>query len=248
MNWSPVLRSRRRNALSLLAFVVAVLAVVVAPGKLDRGSAGLTTWKITWTNLTPIVPGNPAAGSSQPFTRPAIVTHDNKLTIWHEGQIANAGVAFLAMDPLPAPGSTAWSPLHSMLSTNKDVFQAVDGPGPTPSQQSNSATIQTSADFDRLDFLTMFAFSNDTFTGLTNYHVTGNATVYAYAYDAGTEWNNWDGRWIPGPCVGCSHQFAMAESGELIHRTNSVDLQGIPGYWAWDNSKPVLKITIEKTS
>jgi hypothetical protein len=245
MNWSRLVRSRKFNALSLIAFAVALLLVVALPGKIGRSSDDVRTWKVTWTNLTPVVAGNPA-NSSQPETPPILITHKNSLSIWGVGQIANTGVAYLAMDPNPTP-------LKDMLASNPDVYQSVIGPGPTPSGQSRFMVIQSSGGADRLDFLSMLANTNDTFTGLSNV-LLANQTIDVYAYDAGTETNNWDANYIPGPC--CNHPWAfngplgVSESGDLIARSpgfQPITGSAFPGSsFAWDNNLPVMRIQIEQ--
>jgi hypothetical protein len=253
MNWSRLVRSRKFNALTLVAFAVALLLVVALPGKIGRSSDDVRTWKVTWTNLTPQVPTNPA-GSSQPLTPPILITHKNSLSIWGVGQIANTGVAYLAMDPNAVP-------LRNMLSGNPDVYQATifagngdpgNGPGPTPSGASKHWTIQSSGGYDRLDFLTMLANTNDTFTGLSSVLLNGDQTIDVYAYDAGTEANNWLAEYIPGPCCGHPWTFngsaGVSESGELIRLSPGFQsvAGGISSSFSWPNDQPVARITIEQ--
>jgi Spondin_N len=245
MNWSRLVRSRKFNALTLVAFAVALLLVIALPGKIGRSSDDVRTWRITWTNLTPVVVGNPA-NSSQPETPPILITHKNSLSIWGVGQIASAGVSDLAQDPNPVP-------LKNMLSSNPDVYQAlIFGAGPTPSGATRSMNIQSSGGADRLDFLSMLANTNDTFTGLSNV-LLADQTIDVFAYDAGTERNNWLAAYIPGPC--CGHPWTvfdasdgLAQSGELIRL--SPGFVAVPGginsSFGWDNSAPVMRIQIEQ--
>lgn len=235
MNWSGLLRSRRLNALTLVAFAVAILVVVAAPGRFSRGGDSVKTWKITWTNLT----------STQPMTPPILVTHKEHLQIWKLGELATAQVAFLAMDPNPGP-------LANALAGNRDVADVEIGPGPTAPGGTFSQTVTTSGGADRLDFLTMLAKTNDTFSGVSGFHLDGNGTqtVDVYSYDAGTELNNWDPASVPG----LGGKFSIkntaggpVETGEPIHRTTDADLAGA-GPLAWDNTQPVLKLTITRVS
>jgi Spondin_N len=234
MNWSRLVRSRKFNALTLVAFAVALLLVIALPGKIGRSSDDVKTWNVTWTNI---------ATGFQPLTPPILIVHqNNKPHIWDVGEPAIATLADLAQDPNAGP-------MKAQFQNNPDVSQAVIGfPGmPTLPGNSRSVQIQTSGSFDRLDFLSMLANTNDTFTGLSNYHVTGNDTIDVYAYDAGTEANNEKIAYIPGPC--CGHPFvtdATSETGELIHPQVDGGILGVgdlsPATYAWHGA--VARITI----
>jgi hypothetical protein len=204
-----------------------LLIVLVMPGQASRKGGDVHTWKVTWTNIATTATGTP---SFQPLTPPILVTHKNKLVIWAPGEIANAGVSMLAEDPNAAP-------LKAMLTGNEDVYQAVApgaAVGPTLSGSSKSWTIQSSDGFDRLDILMMLANTNDTFTGLAGLKLEDGTTVETYAYDAGTERNNENCNFIPGPACG-SHSNGIPasvvrdESGQLIHLQTPGGIQGVAG-------------------
>jgi hypothetical protein len=214
------------------------LLVVAAPGTFTRGSDSVKTWTVTWKNLT----------ANQPLTPPILITHTNSLSIWQVGQLASAQVAFLAMDPNPGP-------LANALAGRPDVADVELGSGKTLPGGTGSVTVKTSGSADRLDLLTMLAKTNDTFTGLSNYHITGDATIDVYAYDAGTERNNWSFSYVPG--LGGEFKLdSTTETGEPIHRTTDADLAGARTAdtpsgavdVSWPNTQPVATITITRTS
>jgi hypothetical protein len=214
--------------LALLA--AAVLAVPTAAWSDDDGG-GTRAWNVTVTNLTR--PG------SQPLSPPLFVVHSNRADVWSLGEIATHPVAAIAEDANNAPAESALADLPGV----RDVFTGAGGP--IPPGASRKYTVETRGHFDRLSVVTMLVNTNDAFTGLDSLRVRGHGeTLRTRAYDAGSERNNEDADFIPGPC--CNHPFVRDPEGELIAMHEGI--KGIgdlsPAVYGW--SDPVARIELER--
>jgi hypothetical protein len=103
--------------------------------------------------------------------------------------------------------------------------------------------VETRGPFNRLSVLTMLVNTNDALTGLDSLRLGGHGdTLRTRAYDAGSEANNEDAGFIPGPC--CNHPFVRAPEGALIRMhagiTGVGDLN--PAVFGW--TVPVARIAI----
>jgi hypothetical protein len=218
----------RRIMLALLAAVV--LAVPTAAWS-DDEDGGTRAWDVTVTNLTP--PG------SQPLSPPLFTVHSKRADVWSVGDIATHPVAAIAEDANNAPAESALADLPGVL----DVFTG-DG-GPIPPGTSRTYSVETRGHFDRLSVVTMLVNTNDAFTGLDSLRVRGHGeTLRTRAYDAGSERNNEDADFIPGPC--CNHPFVRDPEGELIRMHEGIKGTGDldPAVYGW--SGPVARIQIER--
>jgi hypothetical protein len=107
--------------------------------------------------------------------------------------------------------------------------------------------VETKGKFTRLSVVTMLVNTNDAFTGLDSYRLSGDGAVLRrMAYDAGSERNNELAAFIPGPC--CGNPFVRDPEGALIRMHPGIagvgDLD--PAVYGWE--EPVAKITIERVS
>jgi len=228
----------RRLMLALFAALVATALVAgSATADDDDGErAGAKFWHVTVTNLTP--PG-PGAAGSQPLSPPLLVVHSDRADIWSVGEIANHGVAAIAEDANNAV-------LESALTDVPGVKTASTGAGgPIPSGQSRTYTVETSGHFRRLSLLTMLVNTNDGFTGLDSFRLSGHgASSPTMAYDSGSERNNELKSHIPGPC--CDNPFVRDPEGALIRHHEGITGRGqlSPALYDWEG--PVARITIQK--
>jgi Spondin_N len=219
----------RRFILALLALVaLAVPAVAWSDSDNDHSER---TWHVTVTNLTP--------AGSQPLSPPLFVVHSNRADVWGLGEIASHGVAAIAED---ANNTVLESALDGFPGV-RDVFTGSGGP--IPPGASRTYMVETAGRFNRLTLLTMLVNTNDAFTGLDGMHVRGHGgTLRSRAYDAGSERNNEDVDFIPGPC--CNNPFVRDPEGAVIRMhagiTGVGDLD--PDVYGWD--EPVARIQIER--
>jgi Spondin_N len=219
----------RRIVLTLLA--AAALAVPAVAWSDSDGSA-TRTWDVTITNLTR--PG------SQPLSPPLFVVHSNEADAWSLGEIATHPVAAIAEDANNAPAESAFAALPGV----RDVFTGAGGP--IPPGATRTYAVETRGQFNRLSVLTMLVNTNDAFTGLDSLRLLGHGdTLRTRAYDAGSEANNEDADFIPGPC--CNHPFVRDPEGALIRMHPGIagvgDLD--PAVYGWTG--PVARIAIERS-
>jgi hypothetical protein len=219
----------RRLLLALLA--AAVLAVPAAARSDDGDDGGPRTWNVTVTNLTR--PG------SQPLSPPLFVVHSGGADVWSLGAIASHPVAAIAEDANNAPAESALADLPGVL----HVFTGAGGP--IPPGASRTYVVETLGRHNRLSVLSMLVNTNDAFTGLDSLPARGRGTTLStQAYDAGSERNNEDADFIPGPC--CGNPFVRDPEGELIRMHPGIAGTGDlnPAVYGW--SGPVARIQIER--
>jgi hypothetical protein len=186
---------------------------------------------VTVTNLTR--PG------SQPLSPPLFVVHSSHADVWSLGEIASHPVAAIAEDANNAPAESALAELGGV----RHVFTGSGGP--IPPGASRTYAVETRGRHNRLSVVTMLVNTNDAFTGLDGFRLDGRGTtVSTRAYDAGSERNNEDADYIPGPC--CGNAFVRDPEGRLIRMhpglTGTGDLN--PAVYGWTG--PVARIQIKR--
>jgi Spondin_N len=198
------------------------------------------TWRVTITNLTPVVSGNPAAGSSQPLSPPLAVVHTNNTDVWSVGGFASPDVAAIAEDADNASLTGALAGAAGVRSV-ETVASA-----PIFSGASYSFEVTSRGSENRLTLLSMLVNTNDAFTGLDSLHLSGRGgTYYTQAYDAGSEANDQLAAHIPGPC--CGNPFVRNPTSEPIaHHAGIVDGVGDLSSALWGWSGPAAKIVVER--
>jgi hypothetical protein len=213
----------------LLLPVVALAAVLLAPAA--QASAGAKWWSVTVQNLTP--------AGSQPLSPPLFVVHSKRADVWSVGEIASHGVAAIAED---ANNSV----LESALTGADGVRSVTTGAGgPIGPGESRTYMVSTRGKHNRLSLLTMLVNTNDAFTGLDSLRLRGHGTtLMRMAYDAGSEKNNEQAEYIPGPC--CGNPFVRDPEGALIAMHPGIlgigDLD--PAIYGWAGA--AARITIER--
>jgi Spondin_N len=148
-----------------------------------------SSYDITVTNIT----------NNQPLTPVAFVMHKSGYNAWSLGFSATVGLEELAESGSP----TAFI---AEATANADVLAATSlsapmGPG---GNETVSVTVNSNSSL-MLSVATMLANTNDAFSGVTSWDVSGletgdSMTVLAKVFDAGTEIN--DEANIPGPAAG----------------------------------------------
>ncbi len=205
------------------------LALVLAAGTVSTASADYT-YDITFTNVT----------RRQVVTPPVVVVHNDNYQLFTLGMPAGEGLRYLAEDGIT-------DELETELSADPNVFDyAIAEAGLMPGE-SVTLQVNVAGAFRKLSAAGMLATTNDAFFGLNGLQIIrfiNERTVFADVYDAGTEENNEDCDYIPGPP--CDNPMVRATAGAegFVHVHNGifggVDLDAPT--WDWKN--PGMKIHI----
>lgn len=218
----------------------------VAPNAADASaavnSAAGYDYDVTITNLT----------TGQPMSPAILVTHGPRVSLFNIGGVASAGIQAIAEsgDPSVAYGMLNGAPgVYDVVATGAPVHR-IGGPGP------NVLTARISGDAERrlISVATMLICTNDGFTGVRNIPLPMDntpVTVYAQAYDAGTERNTErDGDIVP-PCFGIGPTTGAGGGGHVDEQLRVRMHPGIEGPRAlsaplngWTG--PVAMVTIQR--
>ncbi|MEJ7803455.1 MAG: spondin domain-containing protein [Candidatus Limnocylindria bacterium] len=219
----------------LLAAGALSVAMVTLLTGIAVASSG-TTYRITITNET----------SGQPFTPPALITHDPTVSVFEIGAAASEGVIEIAEN-----GNLM--PLVDALTGADGVHDVVTGPGPVKPGESQTLEI-TANDGEVLSWVSMLICTNDGFTGLHGEALTAG-TITTDAYETTTEMNTEVLGDIVPPCqeiVGVTssepgtamNDPALDEDGVIADHpgiAGTADLQVDVHGW----TDPVATVTIE---
>jgi hypothetical protein len=184
---------------------------------------------VTITNLT----------RGQVITPPVVIVHDAAFQLFSPGSAATPELAALAEE-----GDTA--PLQGILPADPAVLGATTAPGPLMPGASVTVEVSVPGPYKYITAAGMLATSNDAFFAVRGERVpaTGESTVEAAAYDAGSEANLELCRDIPGPPCGNGgvRNTAGAEGYVHVH----AGIHGIgdldPAQHDWRN--PVAEVRI----
>ena len=188
-------------------------------------------YRVTVTNAT----------KGQPLAPGLIITHDSSFSLFEIGDAPGGDLATMAETGDPSDLAA------SVTATTTDVLFGAHGGIALPSE-SNSIDITTTAEF--LTAVGMLAATNDGFYAVRGVKLpaSGEITVYAPAFDAGSEDNNEKSGDIPASKFGNSRDAGTnAGDGEgFIHVHNGIYGGGqlTPSVHGWRN--PVVAITIER--
>jgi len=186
---------------SYLALTVISVSLLILSGCSDDnddsdsdGGGGMepqvsTTYDVKVYNLT----------NNQPFTPLGVVIHEPAYTAWQLGEPVSVGLEMLA----ESGGTTdflAEADANAAVMMSASSSNGPFGPG---SSETVSITVDHSASL-RLTVVSMFANTNDAFTGVGNWDISGlavgeSASTMARVYDAGTEANSETVGSMPGP-------------------------------------------------
>lgn len=210
------------------------VALAVAGLGLWTGAAMAETFDVTIYNLT----------KGQIISPPVVVAHAPDIAIFQVGAAASDELAALAED-------AAADDLIALLeSVGADVEQAGVG---IPPGGHVTVRIEASRRNRVISAVGMLVTTNDAFFGLNSVRLRGRSTTYRVpAYDAGSEANNEDCAFIPGPPCGSAGVRDSDEAEGFVHIHNGVhgiaeSLGGlVPSRDDWRN--PVALITVTRVS
>ncbi len=215
----------------VMAAIVTALAVVTAPATAQEKRPETMTMSVTITNL-----------SKQIISPPVLVSHTWKVAIFVPGQEASSELAELAEDG--GPGALA-----DMLAAHDEVFDVTVADDLLFPGMSKTYQLDMRGKFNHVSAVGMLVSTNDAFFGLNSFQVDPSRVVQrttAPAWDAGTEFNNEDCDFIPGPP--CGNPFMRDTEGAegFVHVHSGIHGTGdlSPAEWDWQN--PVVEIAVIK--
>ena len=222
-------------SLVLAAFIPA--AVADGPGGDRYGRSGYSV-VVTITNLT----------KGQIISPPVVVSHRPGFKLFEPGQPARGELAALAEDGMTGPLTEFLDDAHEVIS------YAVAGGGIMPGQFA-LVELDVTRSGSEISLAGMLVSSNDAFVALNGEPLPSylrsrrfTHTLYAPAYDAGSEVNTESCDHIPGPPCG-NPEMRVTEGAEGYVYPHS-GIHGIadldPSMWDWNN--PVALITIERAN
>lgn len=202
--------------------------------RVEEGIAGTSTFRVTITNLT----------RNQVLSPPLVVVHSRNLALFELGSPPSDELAALAED-----GMT--DPLADLLEDLAGVTGVAAGAGPVPPGASISIEVSGTS-YHRLSLATMLVNTNDVFAALDSVLVPrrrfSREHYYAVAYDAGSEANNEECGFIPGPACGGAGAGVRAPQGAEGHVYVSNGINGVADLSAaeYDWHNPVAKVVIQR--
>ena len=213
----------------------ALLATVAATANADYYGRRASVYEVTITNIT----------KGQVFSPPVLVTHNRRISLFQVGEPALDELAIVAEDG-------AGQPLVDLVSTLDDVSEAQSTSAPIP--PGGSATYQISAQrgFNRLSVVSMMVNTNDALIAINTERLPRSrfygATYYALGYDAGSEGNNEDCAFIPGPAcpAGSGNARSTDDAEGYVHIHNGVHGIADLGPAAYDWRNPVARIEVRR--
>ena len=223
------LKARFLGAVAVGGLLVAVAGSALA----DHGPR----YEVTITNLT----------RGQPLTPPVIVAHTSATTLFEAGAQASDGLTALAEDAITTT-------LVEELAANPEVTDFVVAVDPVTGVilpgASLTVEIATHDGGRLLSAVGMLPDSNDAFAAIRDVALPRGShvlRVHGDAYDAGTEANNEDCAFIPGPSCGMQGVRDTAGAEGFVHIHSGI--YGITGHLDpavlnWQN--PVIELTIRK--
>lgn len=223
-------RSRYMKGAVVLAAVLATSAAAA-----DDGDYRPFTYEVTITNVT----------EGQVFSPPVLVTHSRDVALFGVGETAIEELALMAE-------AGDGGPLAELASGLRQVGEAQPTSAPIPPGASAVYTIGGAREFDVLSIVGMLVNTNDAFFAIDSQTLPrarrGSRTYYAAGYDAGSEGNNEDCAFVPGPACpdGSGNARSTGDAEGFVHIHNGV--HGIadlaPDAYDWRN--PVAKVTITR--
>ena len=218
----------------LSALLVTVLTGAVAVPLLSSTTEAVApmpaSYEVRVTNLT----------RGQILSPVLLANHDRSADLFEAGESASGGLALLAEE-----GDA--SLLAAALMNDPGVSAVRVGSGVLP--PGASETFSFDATTRHLSMATMLVVTNDAFAGLDAVLLPEDSlTLYAPAYDAGTERNSERCEYIPGPPCGSggAHDPAPAEGFVHVHP----GFRGVGSLAAhpYDWRNPVAKIEIRRVN
>ena len=206
------------------------LFVLLLIGNLAANSAIASGWKkyrVTITNAT----------ANHVITPPLIVLHSRKFTLFEVAGVASEGLAIQAETGSPVALAEEIVAVKGV----RKVITGSEGIGP-----GGNASFEFRASKKSLISVTgMLATTNDAFTAITSKSLPKRSVSYkAETYDAGSESNNENCDYIPGPP--CNNGTNTSDDGEgFITIHNGVSGVGdlVPAKLDWRGATSIVTIT-----
>jgi hypothetical protein len=225
---------KRRYEMIRPIFVAAVVATsaLLLSGPLMAQAGGARDYEVTITNVT----------KGQSFTPVLAVTHKTDIALFTVGEPASSELAILAESGNIAPlqGLLESFP-ESVLDTNTNGALLMPG-------DSVTIPITGSVHYDHLSFAAMLIPTNDSFVAVNSLALPkkGSTSLYAWAFDAGSEINDELCANIPGPfCMG--EGASPSEDGEgYVFIANGVHGVGDLDEAEFDWNNPVAYVVIRQ--
>ena len=227
---------RKLIAATIGVAALAALSIgVVGAAPSSKGSNGIR-YEISVTNLT----------KSQPLSPVTVATHSSDLDpLFMPGQPASPELAALAED---ADSSGLTALLDPAANRDVNDLQTIFGiNGPILPGETASVIVEAKGKARFFSLVSMLVNTNDAFTAVRSADlVRGDRMIWPPAYDAGSEANNEDCAFIPGPACGSPHvrDTAGAEGYVYIHSGvhGIADLE--PATHDWRN--PVALVEVKR--
>ncbi len=232
-----MVRHNRFLQISLTALVSAFLifSAASAAGK-SKKSKKERVYRVAITNVT----------KDQIFSPPVLATHEAGFRVFMAGAPASAELVKVAEDGMNGP-------LATMLGASPEVFDVVAAGAPILPGATAYYEIHSKGKADSMSIVGMLVSTNDGFFGVNARKLSSKSrrsmSFSAVAYDAGSEGNNEDCDFIPGPCAMGSTNFRYEMGAEgYVYVHNGVHGIGMgavnldPSAHDWRN--PVARIKV----
>ncbi len=187
-------------------------------------------YRVTITNAT----------SHHVITPPLIVVHNKHFKLFEVTEAASDGLATQAETGSPAD-------LYNEVSGAEGVYEVITGSNVIV--YGNKATFEIRAPKKAMISMTaMLATSNDAFTAISGKALPKKSVTYlATTYDAGSEYNNENCAFIPGPpCAADSGNARATEGAEgfvTIHSGVKGGSDLNPAHLDWRGATSIVSIT-----
>jgi hypothetical protein len=214
--------------------VIIVISLVVISGSLISSTSLAQQGRqleVTITNIT----------RAQVMSPPVVISHNKDFQLFELGSPAIDELVMLAEDGMA-------DPLVGYVGSQPSVLDSTTAPGPLMPGESVTLSINTSGRFKYITAVGMLVTTNDAFFAIEGIpiHSSKEKTVYANAYDAGSEANAESCAHIPGPPCGNTEvrNTDGAEGYVHVHAGIHGIADLVPADHDWRN--PVAEITMSK--
>ena len=212
---------RSKNPKLWMLGVATLLSLAALPA-----TASAQIYDVTITNLT----------KGQIFSPPIVYTHRSSFDLFTPGEEAIPELAGVAED-------AANEPLIALLSAEPRVADVAAAAGVVLPGESMTVRVQARGRARNITALGMLVTTNDAFFAAEKRVPSFSSSMYATAWDAGSEANTQECAHIPGPPCGTHfHVEGGAEGYVYIH--SGIQDRGDLTSEVWDWRNPVAKITI----
>lgn len=216
---------------STLGLAAGLIFATFSAAHADRAHHGAPQFKVTITNVT----------KGQSFTPFLVATHTSNIGFFNLGEPASAELSQIA------EGGNI-SPLSELLSGSRLVGAAAATEGLLMPGKSVEIMLDANYRYRKISFAAMLLPTNDTFVAIDGVRLPsrGKTTLFANAYDAGTETNDEMCSSIPGPTCG-GVPFSPEDEGEgYVHLSSGIHGAGDLASSQYDWRNHVAKVVIEK--